>query len=127
MTDKTQLDIAFFYMVCTQLESDGGAKLTFLGNPPPPSQELTRVTKGKIAKDRNLRIIIERLFSFFLKKFSTTRCILPILQEYTSEFRKELMKTAVPAYLQAIFTDNENPVKESTSIVTGRKEDRKIT
>ena len=35
MTDKTQLDIAFFYMVCTQLESDGGAKLTFLGNPPP--------------------------------------------------------------------------------------------
>ena len=81
MTDKTQLDIAFFYMVCTQLESDGGAKLTFLG------------------KDRNLRIIIERLFSFFLKKFSTTRCILPILLEYTSEFRNELMKTAVPAYL----------------------------
>ena len=31
MTDNTQLDIAFFYMTCTQLESDGGAKLIFLG------------------------------------------------------------------------------------------------
>ena len=57
-------------------------------------------------------------FQSFLRTFLTARRISLIHQQYTSGFKKELIKTAVAAQLYAIFTVLVYPIDTSMNIVT---------